>query len=550
MGKIKLLKAIFLVTIISSILVTVAGGLAVGPLTEQRVRALAEKNQRVLVDFFAESVQQEIIVGNYPSVFRKCELLLSRNPGILSISIVSSTGQTICSRDARSAPQRLLERAVKFGSESAFSAAQLRLGFDIEEERKLAFWIKISAATGIFLIFALQLVILIPVLRNIIGPLEHLGQMVADQSPEAIAGTLSESISSRSRIFEIEKLFEAFVQFARKLVAYRDDLVRATRFEAVANTVQIIAHDLKAPLAVFERAMRGSASDFLEARKSMQSAHLQLIQMVDSIKKADLDAIVRPIAQAIPMLELQNTGEALAAISGVSFNMSAKFEVRDVLIDRPKAVRAIQNLVKNACEAARSQVGLFIDADISQVYVRVVDDGPGLPVEMVDRLFEKGATSGKADGTGMGLFFAQSVAQGHGTAITYHRDSGCSVFTITFTRDSLQLISQTAPDAVTPRPSEAVSATESKILLVSQDASRIQRLSLIFADRPDDVIMMEESIWINSGKPHQCLYLFSDKPEILSDLVGFRGRKILYDIEDPDSRVQQMIMNLSSLKTV
>ena len=49
-----------------------------------------------------------------------------------------------------------------------------------------------------------------------------------------------------------------------------------------------------------------------------------------------------------------------------------------------------------------------------------LDAGPGVPAELVPRLFERFAIGGPAGGTGLGLYLVREIARGHGGQAEYH----------------------------------------------------------------------------------------------------------------------------------
>ena len=63
------------------------------------------------------------------------------------------------------------------------------------------------------------------------------------------------------------------------------------------------------------------------------------------------------------------------------------------------------NLIANALDAAGEggQVELTVEQDRNHVVLQVSDNGPGIPPQVQDRLFEPFVTS-KSDGTGLGLY--------------------------------------------------------------------------------------------------------------------------------------------------
>jgi len=90
-----------------------------------------------------------------------------------------------------------------------------------------------------------------------------------------------------------------------------------------------------------------------------------------------------------------------------------------VLGDGRQLGRAVANLLDNACRHARSQVTVLVDDDGQAARVSVSDDGPGVPADVGDRVFDRfyrgdSARSRGAHGTGLGLAIARMLARRHG----------------------------------------------------------------------------------------------------------------------------------------
>ena len=85
--------------------------------------------------------------------------------------------------------------------------------------------------------------------------------------------------------------------------------------------------------------------------------------------------------------------------------------------------RVLENLVNNAREAMVAaetrgpQVTLRMLCEDSRVVLEVEDNGPGIPEEIADTLFQPFATAGKAGGTGLGLAIARNLVVAHGGEI-------------------------------------------------------------------------------------------------------------------------------------
>ena len=74
---------------------------------------------------------------------------------------------------------------------------------------------------------------------------------------------------------------------------------------------------------------------------------------------------------------------------------------------------ALQNLLTNAVNVSppggEIRIRLEVSADWAEI--QILDQGPGIPVEILPRLFERFYSSGAANGAGLGLSIVQTVAQ-------------------------------------------------------------------------------------------------------------------------------------------
>ncbi|MBI2943017.1 MAG: HAMP domain-containing histidine kinase [Candidatus Wallbacteria bacterium] len=114
--------------------------------------------------------------------------------------------------------------------------------------------------------------------------------------------------------------------------------------------------------------------------------------------------------------------------------------------DADKLRRVLYNLGKNAIEAVGSgktvELGCSVEAERWKLTVR--DEGPGIPPEVAERLFQPFATHGKSGGTGLGLAIVKSVADAHGGSVRFETAAGSgTTFSVELPR---------APAAPSPKP--------------------------------------------------------------------------------------------------
>jgi signal transduction histidine kinase len=68
------------------------------------------------------------------------------------------------------------------------------------------------------------------------------------------------------------------------------------------------------------------------------------------------------------------------------------------------------------------------------VHIRVADAGPGVPAELIPRLFDRFAIAGPHQGTGLGLYLVRQIARELGGDVEYHppTDSEPAAFEMSF----------------------------------------------------------------------------------------------------------------------
>lgn len=108
---------------------------------------------------------------------------------------------------------------------------------------------------------------------------------------------------------------------------------------------------------------------------------------------------------------------ALAAAAGDGCDAPAVVPPdRPVMVaaDRDQAFRILVNLIGNAAEAGATTVTLDARVRDGQVDCDIVDDGPGIPDHLRERLFKPFVGTSKVGGGGLGLAIARELARAHG----------------------------------------------------------------------------------------------------------------------------------------
>ncbi len=193
-----------------------------------------------------------------------------------------------------------------------------------------------------------------------------------------------------------------------------------------------VAHELGAPLTVIDGDTRrlqnnpdleADAQRRLERmRRQVQRTRELISQLMEFVRSDHHDK------EPVNIGKLLN--RTLAGIRPECESRHIQLEVHDAppgLTVSGWEVRlehALVNLVRNATQAADSRVVVSVEADHRQVVLVVEDDGPGVPEQERERIFEPFHTRGKeGHGTGLGLAIVKGVAEEHQAEVRVGKSS-------------------------------------------------------------------------------------------------------------------------------
>lgn len=240
---------------------------------------------------------------------------------------------------------------------------------------------------------------------------------------------------------------------ARLLLEVRpiDQQLKAAREEQLAQQQQAnrelvrnLAHEIKNPLG----GIRGSAQ--LLERELASEALKEYTQVI--IAEADrLQDLMQRLLSSHRVMQpaLVSIHEILervrrlihAEFHNVRVNRDYDTSLPDVTGDREQLIQAILNISRNAAQAmqgtgeiqfrtrAARHVTLAKKHYQLALELQVIDNGPGIPREIHDKIFYP-LVSGRENGTGLGLTIAQSFIQQHGGTIEVSSRAGHTCFSI------------------------------------------------------------------------------------------------------------------------
>jgi signal transduction histidine kinase/CheY-like chemotaxis protein len=187
----------------------------------------------------------------------------------------------------------------------------------------------------------------------------------------------------------------------------------------------------------------------------------------------DLGRASRRAGRVVPIdaKAVLDTARRLAAepLNGVTVHMLGR-RTAQVRADETRLCQVFLNLFKNAGHALAGRPKPTIEIEVEQtnteVVVRFTDNGPGIPPESADRLFEPGFTT-RAEGTGLGLALSRGfLEQMGGTLVCVPHQGGA--------RFEVRLPAAAATGAARPTLVPDRNAASARVLVVD-DAPLVRR---------------------------------------------------------------------------
>jgi two-component system sensor histidine kinase HydH len=238
-----------------------------------------------------------------------------------------------------------------------------------------------------------------------------------------------DSVDLRRMLTALHQILD--IELAIMLETYRDDLLAknrtAERLATIGQFAAGIGHELRNPLGVVE------TSAFLVSRR------LEQLSISDPILTRHMDKITSEVqrsgktindllelARSRPLKRRTVDSHQFVAEAVLAANLPPGV---DVTVDVPEGVmldadpdqltRVLTNLLINASQAMDAHGHIWIDVrrDGAGTLLRVRDDGPGVPANLRDQVFEALFTT-KAKGSGLGLALCRRIAEAHGGTVT------------------------------------------------------------------------------------------------------------------------------------
>ena len=182
--------------------------------------------------------------------------------------------------------------------------------------------------------------------------------------------------------------------------------------ERYRNSLGDLAHSLKTPLAVI-RGLADTDKSAEEVAPVIRDQSQRMADIVDyQLKRAasaGAGASFRTVAVEPVLIKLRNTLKKVYADKDIRFSIELPPELR-LRMDEGDLLEVLGNVLENACKWCAGEIAVRVETSPQGVRVCVDDDGPGVPEDLWDSVFERGIRAEQQlPGQGIGLSVVKDI---------------------------------------------------------------------------------------------------------------------------------------------
>lgn len=259
----------------------------------------------------------------------------------------------------------------------------------------------------------------------------------------------------------------------------QDKLSHMERLSSLGRMAASLAHQIRTPLsaAMLYAANLGNANLQPMARKRFQEKLVSRLEALEA-QVSDILMFARSNEQTVALIDAsqlveQACNNVTAVLTKGGAQMATQIDEGPMSImgNATALTGALSNLIANAVEAGAKRIILKLTRTKEAVVFSVANDGPRIPDELKEKIFEPFYTS-KSSGTGLGLAVVSAVTKVHQGVLSLDEwnETFATVFNIAIPLfESDQVVANSAPENSVSNNGE-LAANNSQASSANQDA--------------------------------------------------------------------------------
>ena len=226
---------------------------------------------------------------------------------------------------------------------------------------------------------------------------------------------------------------------------YKEALVNEKTL-AIAQTTQMLAHDVKKPFSLIENLLIiFRSSNDPEKIKKVAEHHIQDVQlaiqsvngMIADVMEIGSNAVPRFETTPLDKLILESLRECCAIFSKKRCHVSWALDQNSfVEVSPDKVKRVFSNIISNAFQAMDADGRLWFSSRVinqKMLEISISNSGSWIAKDQIPNLFNAFYTKNKTNGTGLGLAIAHKIIKAHGGQISCESSRNPDIVTFKLT---------------------------------------------------------------------------------------------------------------------
>ena len=292
----------------------------------------------------------------------------------------------------------------------------------------------------------------------------------------------------------------------KRMIGSIMDIHERKKAETVKSEfISTVSHELRTPMTSIIGALElvrsnkfgelsPKATELLDIAASNGQRLVRLINDILDIEKIEAGKIVftmKPVKIGTLIEEAIRQNESFVRTHNATMTFFDDTEDGAIICDPDRISQVLTNLISNAAKFTPNDGKISISArkDNEHIYIRVEDNGPGIPADKREAVFEKfvqldSASNRANEGTGLGLSISDAIIAAHGGNIRVESEIGAgTAFTIALRKSDRPL--GTDPQARTDSSKLSSFGVRKRVLYLDNDSDSAAVLRHALADITD-----------------------------------------------------------------
>jgi len=204
--------------------------------------------------------------------------------------------------------------------------------------------------------------------------------------------------------------------------------------ESLGGQAAAAAHSLGTPLAtisVVAKELKKEIGDGKEISKDIDLLISQTKRCSEILKQISKKQIKEDIFLSSIKFEdlLEEIINSFKETSSKKIDLVAENDINKIAIHRtPEIIYGLRNFIGNAVKFSKSQVKINLTSDQKVIEIKINDDGPGIPEDIIQKIGEPYIKSKSKElisnsGLGLGTFLGKTLLERQGAKLTFRRNS-------------------------------------------------------------------------------------------------------------------------------